>query len=129
MVLPDGPILLVDDDDDTRFLMCSMLRKRGFTVETVDSGEACLAHLAVAPVAFVVTDVQMPGMSGVELCRIIRLAYPDVIAIVISGLTTRGVMQEAAGTGAFTFLPKPVSIATLEAALHRADDWRVARSS
>jgi DNA-binding NtrC family response regulator len=113
--------MLVDDDEDSRFLLSAMLRKRGFIVDTVDSAAACLQHLASKPVAVVVTDVEMPGMSGIDLCKVLRARYPEIAAIVMSGLATAGTSERALESGAFTFLPKPVSASTLAQAIHQAD--------
>lgn len=110
-------VLLVDDDEDARFLIGSMLRRRGFEVETVGSAAECLAHLEASPAHVVVTDVQMPEMSGVDLCRQIRERFPDVISVVVSGAATKHVMAEVSAAGAFSFLPKPVRIVDLEATL------------
>jgi putative two-component system response regulator len=117
-------VLLVDDDDDARFLMCLVLRRRGFTVDAVDSASSCLEYLGTHPVSIVVTDVEMPGMSGIELCRVIHEKYPDVVAIIMSGQTGPATIDAALRTGAFTFLPKPVSMAKLEATLRRVNESR-----
>lgn len=113
-------VLLVDDDEDARFLIGSMLRRRGFEVETVGSAAECLAHLEASPSRVVVTDVQMPEMSGIDLCRQIRERFPEVIAVVVSGAATKHVMAEVAAAGAFSFLPKPVRIVDLEAMILNA---------
>lgn len=110
-------ILLVDDDEDGRFLLASVLRKRGFTVDAVDSGDSCLARLSERPAAIVVTDIEMPGMSGIELCRVLRARYPSVIAIVLSGMNTPDTIAAALQLGAFAFLSKPVRADALETAI------------
>lgn len=107
-------VLLVDDDEDARFLIGAMLRRRGFEVDEVSSAAECLEHLATTRPRIVVTDVQMPEMSGVDLCRQIRERFPEVVAVVVSGAATPHVMAEVAEAGAFSFLPKPVKIADLE---------------
>lgn len=119
-------ILLVDDDEDARFLLGAMLRRRGFEVELVGSAAECLERLEAEPTRIVVTDVQMPEMSGVDLCRQIRERFPDVVAVVVSGAATPHVMAEVAEAGAFTFLPKPVTISALEAAVLAASASRSA---
>lgn len=108
-------VLLVDDDEDARFLIGSMLRRRGFEVDDVGSATECLAHLEASPSRVVVTDVQMPEISGVELCRQIRDRFPEVVAVVVSGAATPFVKAEVVAAGAFAFLPKPVKVGDLEA--------------
>jgi CheY-like chemotaxis protein len=66
------PLLVVDDDPTNRELMVRRLRRRGYAVEAAASGAECLARLALAPVAMVLLDVQMPDMSGFEVLGAMR---------------------------------------------------------
>jgi CheY-like chemotaxis protein len=115
------PVVLVDDDYDSRLLLSSLLSKRGFVVAAVGSAASCLALLATQATAIVVTDIEMPGMSGIDLCRILRSRYPESVAIVMSGLDDTAIIAEVLGCGAVAFLPKPVRLATLESALRQAE--------
>ena len=115
-------VLLVDDDANERFLLGRQLRKRGFIVDTVDSADACLARLIDEPAAIVVTDIEMPGMSGIELCRVLRGRYPSVKAIVVSGQTMPSVIAAALKLGACAFFSKPVNEDALETAILAAAD-------
>lgn len=115
-------ILLVDDDEDQRSLMCEGLRERGLDVETVDSAQACLARLDESEVGFdlIVTDVQMPGMSGIDLCRVLSHRKPPLISIVLTSLQDLKTATAALASGAFAFMSKPTKVAALEAAIRRA---------
>ncbi|MBA3463659.1 MAG: response regulator [Deltaproteobacteria bacterium] len=113
-------ILLVDDDGDTGMLLGEGLRSRGFRVQLFDSASACLASLDQAHVGVVVTDVQMPGMSGIELCSILRARYPLVVPIVLSGLDTSKTSEAAAASGAFAFLAKPTKLTRLASVIREA---------
>jgi two-component system response regulator HydG len=115
-------ILLVDDDTDAGMLVCEGLRRRGFQVQVVDSASACLARLDQTLVGVVVTDVQMPGMSGIELCSILRARYPLVVPIVLSGLNTPKNSDAAAASGAFAFLAKPAKLSGLASVIREAFD-------
>jgi DNA-binding response OmpR family regulator len=77
----NGNILIVDDDEDTAVLLRDSLRKRGFDVDAVTSGQAALEHLRTSPADVVVTDVQMAGISGIELCQELRQRHPDLLPI------------------------------------------------
>ena len=81
----DGTILIVDDDEDTAILLRDSLRKRGFDVDAVNSAQQCLEHLRTNPADVVVTDVQMSGMSGIDLCGGLRQRYPDLLPLVLTG--------------------------------------------
>ncbi|CAN5732177.1 hypothetical protein BH11MYX3_BH11MYX3_37070 [soil metagenome] len=113
-------ILLVDDNDDTRAIMCEGLRRRGLDVEMVGSAQACLNRLAISPFDIVVTDVSMPGMSGLELCGTLNGRTPRLLAIVVTSLSDVATRSSALANGAFEFLSKPIRIGTLEAAIRRA---------
>lgn len=114
------PILIVDDDEDVRSLLSTLLKRRGFEVETADSAGACLNKLSAMPACIVMTDYQMPGMSGLELCTAVRARHPGTISIVMSGATSPTFAARALDCGAFQFLPKPVSASTLDATLPSA---------
>jgi len=113
-------ILLVDDDEDGRSMLCDALRSRGFDADCVDSAGACLARLTGSQVEVVVTDVQMPEMSGIELCGVLRTAHPAIQVIVISGIGDTTTAAAARAMGALTFLPKPVRLSELEVVLQHA---------
>ena len=67
-----GTILVVDDNEDSAELLRDLLRKRGFDATAVSSGPRCLEQLRTHPADVVVTDVHMPGMSGIELAQALR---------------------------------------------------------
>src|SRR4029453_8827167 len=67
-----------------------------------------------------VTDVQMPGLSGVQLCQQLRERHPHVLAIVLTGLGTYDTAIEAVRSGAYDYLTKPVKTDVLVVALERA---------
>ncbi|MBA3541181.1 MAG: sigma-54-dependent Fis family transcriptional regulator, partial [Deltaproteobacteria bacterium] len=117
-----GSVLIVDDDDDTRTLLTETLRRRGFAVEGASSARGCLEHLRTNTVDVVVTDVQMPGISGVELCRVLRERHPDLLPIVLTGVGNLDLAISAIRAGAYDFLTKPAKVETLEIALRRALD-------
>jgi len=116
----DASVLIVDDEEDTAQLLCDVLRKRGFAVDAVYSANQCLEHLRRDPVDVVVTDVQMPGMSGIELCDQLYKRYPDCAPIVLTGYGRLDTAIAAMRAGAFDFITKPVKGDVLELAIERA---------
>ena len=81
----DAHILVVDDEEDTALLLRDILRSRGYHVEALLSGAACLEHMRRTPADVVISDIQMPGMSGIELCEQLYERYPDCAPIVLTG--------------------------------------------
>jgi len=78
-------VLLVDDDDGVRTVAEAMLEELGFVVHAVGGGAAALKALEGQPFALMLTDVAMPGMSGVELARRVRPIAPDLPILFASG--------------------------------------------
>jgi len=113
-------VLLVDDDEDLRTLLCEGLQCRGMNVETVESAQACLRRIEQNQFDVVVTDVEMPGMNGIELCRLLTRRIPPLLTIVFTSIRDLTTMPAALASGAFEFLLKPVKLAALEAAIRRA---------
>lgn len=91
-------------------------------VDAVGSAQACLERIRSDAVDIVVTDVQMPVMSGVELCAVLQERHPDVLSIVLTGLGDLDTAVAAIRAGAYDFLLKPVKSDLLEVAIRRAAD-------
>ena len=116
----DARIMIVDDEEDTANLLCDVLSKRGFSVQAVYSAAACLEVMRRDPVEVVVSDVQMPGMSGIELCEQLYRRYPDCAPIVLTGFGRLDTAIAALRAGAWDFITKPVKGDVLELAIDRA---------
>jgi DNA-binding NtrC family response regulator len=115
-----GRILIVDDDRDMCDLLDADLRRRGFATTSFTSAEQAFARLGEEEVDVVLTDLNLPGMSGVELCERIVANRPDVPVIV---LTAFGSLDAAVATiraGAYDFVTKPVDTDLLVISLERA---------
>ncbi|MCC6998455.1 MAG: hybrid sensor histidine kinase/response regulator [Deltaproteobacteria bacterium] len=94
----DGLILYVDDEWTNRVVFEQSFIDR-FTITAVGSGEAALEVLAAQPVAVVVTDQRMPGMSGNELLEKVRAQYPDTIRIVLTAFSELDPILSAVNDG------------------------------
>jgi DNA-binding NtrC family response regulator len=115
-----GTVLIVEDDRDVAHTFTESLRKRGVDASAVHSATACLTYLGRARVDVVVTDVSMPGMDGIELCRHLREHHPELLAIVVTGVGGLETAIEAIRAGAYDFILKPVKIDALTIAISRA---------
>jgi two-component system, NtrC family, nitrogen regulation response regulator NtrX len=105
-------ILVVDDEPGICQSLGGVLEDEGYAVETVDSGEACLAALAGGEFGLVLLDIWLPGMDGMEvLGRIQEIAANErPVAVMISGHGSIEAAVKATKLGAFDFLEKPLSI-------------------
>jgi response regulator RpfG family c-di-GMP phosphodiesterase len=77
-------VLVVEDDPDIRRILQLFLAERDFTIKTADSAEAAMRLLMEAPVDLVLSDVRMPGMSGIELLHYIKERDPDVQLVLMT---------------------------------------------
>jgi len=105
-----GTVTVVDDDGGFRTFLISVLERAGYTVAGVATAEEALAAFGDERPDLVVTDVQLPGMSGYELCRQLKESYGSELSLlIVSGERTEP-FDRAAGIllGADDYMVKPV---------------------
>jgi DNA-binding NtrC family response regulator len=102
------PVLVVDDDAALSRTVHRLLTARGYEVVTVNSGQAAIDALLRRHFDVVVSDIQMPGMSGVELLSEVRAHDLDVPVILMTGDPRIETAMEAVSVGALQYLVKPV---------------------
>ncbi|HEY0006068.1 MAG TPA: ATP-binding protein [Pyrinomonadaceae bacterium] len=119
----DNRILIVDDEQVIRSLFVSCLSRRYSCSAAANSDEA-LAYLNREPFALVISDVIMPGRSGVELLREINMRFPDTAVIMASGVDRTQRVLDAVRLGACDYLIKPCDLDTLEIAVERTLERR-----
>jgi len=113
-------ILVVDDDPAVRQALEINLGKAGFEVRLAQTGAEAIDSLHDAPADVVLTDLKMPGMTGLELLEEVRQRWPDTQVVLMTGYGTVERAVEAMRLGAHDFIIKPVSRAELVAILERA---------
>ncbi|HEY8073140.1 MAG TPA: response regulator, partial [Labilithrix sp.] len=117
-------ILIVDDDVTTLEALERLLRQDGHEVHAARSGRAALEIAASHPPDVVVTDVQMPGMSGYELLERLRAQDADLPVVVTTGLADLSAAVSAMRKGAEDFIPKPIDIEVLSLVIDRVQQRR-----
>ncbi len=100
-------ILIVDDEEVLRDVLEAVLRREGFEVLLAASGEEALNQLNTEEVDCVVLDVMLPGISGIDTLRAIRIANPNLPVVVITAFSSIDGAIEAMKHGAFHYIPKP----------------------
>ncbi len=113
-------VLLVDDDDAVRNALRRVLEHRGYNVISCGSGREALERLAGGGYDAMVSDVRMPGMSGLRLLRAVREHDLDLPVILVTGNPDLGSATEAVEHGAFQYLIKPIESARLNEVVERA---------
>ncbi len=110
-------ILVIDDEASIRDLCARVLARAGFEVTSAGSGEEGLALLSQEPVDLIVTDIRMPGLSGLDVLKRAKAALPRVRVILITGFGTPQTLTRAEHAGADRVLTKPFNPAELVAAV------------
>ena len=113
-------ILLVDDEEGIRTVLGISLADAGYHVTTAASGEEALARFAERKPDIVLTDIKMPGLSGLDLLERLKAADPEVEVIMLTGHGDMGLAIQSLKRDATDFLTKPVNDDMLEVALRRA---------
>lgn len=101
-------LLLVDDEENVQMSLKRILRREGYTILTASSAEQALEVMAQNHVSVVLSDQRMPGMSGVEFLRRVKIMYPDAVRMILSGYTEVGTLTDAINKGEiYQFITKP----------------------
>ncbi len=100
-------ILVVDDDDPVRVMLARLLRTQGYAVSQAKDAETAREALDAQRPDLVISDIVMPGESGIELRRTIAGLWPELPVILISGYSAEGPAEFAARTPKTTFVQKP----------------------
>ena len=116
-------ILVVDDDDVIRDTLCELLSLE-YSCQTADTAEDALAKLAAQSFDVVLTDISMPGLSGMELLSRVLQLYPGTAVIMISGLSDQEQAESLISQGAFDYLLKPFRLEVVEESVKRAIENR-----
>jgi DNA-binding NtrC family response regulator len=117
-------VLVVDDHASARESVADVLRQAGYEAATCACAIEALARLAVEPVDVVVTDLQMPGMDGLEFIRELDRRRVDVEVLMITAHASIASAVEAMRHGAFDYLEKPFDALELERSVAQACDRR-----
>src|SRR5437660_7705258 len=115
---PERPkILVVEDDPDIRKILEIFLTEKRFQVKVTDGADTALTTLDQEPVDVILSDVRMPGMSGLELLRHLKDRDPDIQLVLMSAYSSVKDAVEAIQLGAADYVEKPIDFRRLERVL------------
>lgn len=117
-------ILVVDDEEAQRTVLAGFLRKRGYSVLQAPSVEAALSIVAAHTIDLVLTDLKMPGATGLDLLDGVKKLNPDVPVVVMTAFGTVASAVDAMKRGAADFLTKPIDLDVLEVLVPRTLERR-----
>jgi two-component system CheB/CheR fusion protein len=120
-------ILLVEDSADTRDTLKRIFQRRSCDVTTAESGEEALEQVKRAPPEIIISDLGLPGMSGLEFMFQLRQhpEWKEVVAIALSGLGRDQDIKATAEAGFDAHLLKPVDMAVLDQTIAEALQKRI----
>ncbi|HSK08559.1 MAG TPA: sigma-54 dependent transcriptional regulator [Vicinamibacterales bacterium] len=122
--MPDQVILVVDDELAQRTVLAGFLRKRGFEVIQAAAVPDALRELSARMIDLVLTDLRMPGASGIDLLEGARKINPEVPVIVMTAFATVASAVDAMKRGAADYLTKPIDLDELEVLIGRTLERR-----
>ena len=123
-VMAAGEVWVVDDDHSIRWVLERALVRAGFGVRTFAQVDEVLAALAVSEPAVLVSDIRMPGASGIELLYQVRQRRPALPVIIMTAYSDLDSAVSAFQAGAFEYLPKPFDLMQAVALVQRAAQGR-----
>jgi len=116
----DELVLIVDDEELLREIVTVMLDIIGFKSKSVNSASECFKEVARRDYSFVITDISMPGMDGLDLIRNLRKQRAELGLIAMTGYAKEYSYVDVINAGANDFINKPFAAEELEAKLRRA---------
>ncbi len=116
-------VLVVDDDETIRDTLYELLSEE-YLCQTAETAERAFARLEADTYDVVLTDISMPGLSGLELLGQVRQRFPKTPVIIISGISDQEHAQGLIKLGAFDFLLKPFKLEVVEQSVQRAIEFR-----
>ncbi|MCL4810841.1 MAG: sigma-54 dependent transcriptional regulator, partial [Vicinamibacteraceae bacterium] len=126
--MPDARLLVVDNEPAQRTVLAGFLRKRGYAVNEAGSVDDALAVAGREPLDLVLTDLRMPGRTGLDLLEAVRQANPEIAVIVMTAFGTVATAVDAMKRGASDYLTKPIDLDELDVLVTRTLERRALES-
>ena len=121
MAPPSRSILVVDDEESVRVSLRRTLEAAGYQVSAAESADEGLKILQQVPIQLVISDNYMPEMAGIDFLKLVRVRYPQVLRIMLTGDPDPEVTVRSINEGeVYRFLRKPWNNADLKTILHFA---------
>src|SRR5262249_30387082 len=110
-------VLVVEDDGDIRRILALFLAEKGFQTKIAENAPDALALLAEEPMDLILSDVRMPGMTGLDLLRAVKERDPEIQLVLMSAYSNVKDAVEAIQLGAADYVEKPIDFRRLERVL------------
>jgi DNA-binding response OmpR family regulator len=111
-------ILVIDDDEEMRSLLKDFAEEEGYEADSVEKGTYALKKLITESFDLIITDIRMPGFSGLEILPELKKLQPTTPIVVITAFGGEEVYHKALSRGADAYLEKPVHLSKLRKLIH-----------
>ncbi|MDT8423873.1 MAG: response regulator [Desulfuromonadales bacterium] len=112
-------ILVLDDEENSRVVLCKLLQNEGYNVSSAGNGDEALDMLHTTNYQLVISDVNMPGMNGLDFLKRAQKLRPEIKIIMVTAYGDISSYLEAMNFGASEYLNKPVRIKELTSVMHK----------
>ena len=118
-------ILVVDDERSMQEFLEIFLRREGYDVTTTGDVDSALLALENDEFSLVITDIQMPGRSGIELLHEVRTRYPEIEVLMITAFGSAETALRAMKEGAYDYITKPFKVDEIRLVIEKALEKRL----
>jgi DNA-binding response OmpR family regulator len=116
---PNARVLIIEDDQEMRSLLEDFFLEEGFEIDSVGNGYDALGILIKKPFDLVITDIRMPGLTGLDILPRIRKIQPGLSIIMITAFGSEEVRRRAHERGVTVYLEKPIHFQKLRELVHQ----------
>jgi two-component system response regulator (stage 0 sporulation protein F) len=113
-------LLIVDDEPKIRSMLTGCLEQNGLTITTAASGDEALKLIAQDPPQFMIVDMKMPGLNGLDVLRHVRTNKPQIVTFLLTGFDDDAIEQQAITLGALGVIRKPLALAEIRRTIQQA---------
>ena len=111
-------VLIIEDDEEMRSLLKDFFTEEGFETDSVSNGSEAFRKLVKEPFDLVITDIRMPGLTGLDILPGMKRLQPGAPIIAITAFGSEEVYRKAMERGATVYLEKPVHLQELRELIH-----------
>ena len=122
-------VLIVEDDEEMRVLLSDVIEEEGYMTDSVDNGSEAFRKLVKESFALIITDIRMPGLTGLEILPGLKKLQPEAPVIVITAFGSEEVQRKAFEKGANAYLEKPIHLQKLRRLIHDMVSKRMKREA
>jgi len=114
-----GRILIIESDQEIRSLLIDFIKNEGYEADSVEKGTYAFKKLMTGSFDLIITDIRLPGFSGLDILRGLKKIQPETPVVVITAFEGEDAYSEAYERGANAYLEKPIQLKKLRELIHQ----------